>query len=412
VNGAEDLQAQADRLLERRGLGRSRLMHILFNLLLTRTLNGETASELEIAQAVFRRDDQFDSSIDATVRVYVHRLRRKLDEYYSGSGSAEVWRLTVPPGEYRLTTERRTVPVGPVRTGRRAKIAIVALAAALAISLAAWPVLWFAAPADRERTLRQTALWAPIVDTTRPTLIVLGDYYIFGDTGGGVDVQRLVREFPVNSQNELDEFVMARPDLAGRYVDLDLHYLPVGAAAALANILPVLRQSGRDTPRVITMSELRPEMLRFNNIVYIGYLSGLGLLQDRVFAGSRFAMGDTPDELIDSRSGKHFVSQAGDAVRPGTPNRDYAYFSSFAGPTGTRVVIVAGTRDMGLAGAAKLLTDAGEVNRLGSQADGGRAFEVLYGIEGLGRTGMKSNMELASPLRTSRIWAAPLAPGH
>lgn len=412
MNGAEDLQAQADRLLERRGLGRSRLMHTLFKLLLTRTLNGETASELEIAQAVFRRDDQFDSSIDATVRVYVHRLRRKLDEYYSGSGSAEVWRLTVPPGEYRLTTELRTVPVGPVRTERRAKIAIIALAGALAISLAAWPVLWLTAPADRERTLRQTALWAPIVDTARPTLIVLGDYYIFGDTNGGVDVQRLVREFPVNSQSELDEFVMARPDLAGRYVDLDLHYLPVGAAAALANILPVLRQSGRDPPRVITMSELRPEMLRFNNIVYIGYLSGLGLLQDRVFAGSRFAIGDTPDELIDSRSGKHFVSQAGDAVRPGTPNRDYAYFSSFAGPTGTRVVIVAGTRDMGLAGAAKLLTDAGEVNRLGSQADGGRAFEVLYGIEGLGRTGMKSNMELASPLRTARIWAAPLAPGR
>jgi len=412
VSGAEDLQAQADRLLEWRGLGRSRLMATLFGLLLTRTLNGETASELEIAQAVFSRDDQFDSSIDATVRVYVHRLRRKLDEYYNGAGAAEAWRLTVPAGEYRLTTEPRTAPAAPVRSGRRAKIAIIALAAALAINLAAWSALWFARPTDDRIALQHTSLWTPIVDTTRPTLIVLGDYYIFGDTGGGVEVQRLVREFPVNSHEELDEFVMIRPELAARYVDLDLHYLPVGAAAALAKILPVLHQSGREPPRVITMSELRPEMLRYNNIVYIGYLSGLGLLQDRIFGGSRFTLGDTPDELIDTKTRRHFVSQAGDAVLPGTPNRDYAYVSSFAGPTGTRVMIVAGTRDMGLAGAAKLLTDADELKRLGSPADDGRAFEALYGIEGLGRTGMRSSLELVSPLQASRIWTAPQATGR
>jgi len=159
-----------------------------------------------------------------------------------------------------------------------------------------------------------------------------------------------------------------------RYVDLDLHYLPVGAAAALANVLPVLRRPGAAPPRVILLSELRPEMLRFNNIVYIGYLSGLGFLKDRVFAGSRLTLGDTPDELIDTKTGRHFVSQAGDAVPQGAPNRDYAYVSTFAGPTGGRVMIVAGTRDMGLAGAAKLLTDT-TTRALDPQAAGGGAFE-------------------------------------
>ena len=58
-------------------------------------------------------------------------------------------------------------------------------------------------------------------------------------------------------------------------------------------------------------SELDPSTIKTTHIVYIGYLSGLGMLQDMVFAGSRFAVGDTYDELIDSTTKHRYVSQVG-----------------------------------------------------------------------------------------------------
>ena len=33
---------------------------------------------------------------DAVVRVYVHKLRRKLDDYYAGPGAQETLRLSLP----------------------------------------------------------------------------------------------------------------------------------------------------------------------------------------------------------------------------------------------------------------------------------------------------------------------------
>ena len=50
-----------------------------------------------------------------------------------------------------------------------------------------------------------------------PILVVIGDYYIFGevDKRDG-DIKRLIRDFTVNSNKDLDELVMYHPDMLGR----------------------------------------------------------------------------------------------------------------------------------------------------------------------------------------------------
>jgi hypothetical protein len=57
-------------------------------------------------------------------------------------------------------------------------------------------------------------------------LVVVGDYYIFGELDEHGDVERLVRDFTVNSSKQLDDMVMYDAELLGKYMDLDLTYLP------------------------------------------------------------------------------------------------------------------------------------------------------------------------------------------
>ena len=153
-------------------------------------------------------------------------------------------------------------------------------------------------------------VWQSVLDDDLPILVVVGDYYIFGEVDESGDVDRLVRDFTVNSSKELDELMMYDPQLLGRYMDLDLTYLPRGSAFALLDVLRVLYTSSKPV-RVVSMSELNMADLKTNHVVYLGFISALDKLEDFVFASSSLAVGYTYDELRDVNTGEMYTSEAG-----------------------------------------------------------------------------------------------------
>jgi len=84
MNGdrAEALERQVARVRESGMLGRSHGLSRLFDYLADPARGGATLREADVAQDVFGRE--LDLSGDASVRVYIHRLRKKLE----GSGLA------------------------------------------------------------------------------------------------------------------------------------------------------------------------------------------------------------------------------------------------------------------------------------------------------------------------------------
>src|SRR6185436_16665710 len=101
----EALRAHAERIKASGVLGRSPLMQRLFDFLLECSVAGKAPKEIEVAVDAFGKGAEFDVSQDAMVRVYIHKLRRKLEEFYVGPGSAEPVRLSIPKGEYRFVIE-------------------------------------------------------------------------------------------------------------------------------------------------------------------------------------------------------------------------------------------------------------------------------------------------------------------
>jgi len=109
---AEALERQVARVRESGVLGRSHGLSRLFDYLADPAREGRTLSEADVAADVFGRE--LDLSGDASVRVYVHRLRKKLDDFYAGAGASEPQRLVIPVGEYRLdVADAAEVPVVP-----------------------------------------------------------------------------------------------------------------------------------------------------------------------------------------------------------------------------------------------------------------------------------------------------------
>ena len=391
------LSAQVARVRASGVLGRSHGLARLFDYLADPALGGRTLSEADISQDVFGRAPGLSG--DASVRVYIHRLRRKLDDFYAGAGAAEAYRLVIPVGGYRLdVVARDEAPPEPAPAPAPARRrwlwpAAAAAVALLVLNLTAWALV--ARDTAPARELARTAaapLWAGL-GRDRPVTLVVGDYYIFGETDHGDEPRRMVRAFEINSPADLDAWLMDNPGFQGRYIDLDTYYTPVGATLALRQLMPLVRQAAGAEVRMITASHLTPDLMKGSDIVYVGYFSGLRLLQEPVFARSRFTVGATYDELVERRSGQTYVSGAGIA-QGDRPNRDYGYVAAFRGPAGNRFVIVAGARDIGVMQAAEIATDRAALSGLKAGGDGG--IEALYEVEGVGRTNLRATPVMAT----------------
>lgn len=423
---AEDVDArftiEVDRF--RASLGRSGLLVRLFDFLVERSAADRIPKEIEVAQEVFDRSTDFEATQDASVRVYIHRLRRKLDEFYAGSDGP---RLVIPRGEYRISLTHveaepalpegavifpaAAQPQPPART-RRWRWWGIGAGLFVALNIAAWLLIARARPVDPNLAVMDSVVWKPLADSHRLTFVVLGDYYIFGEAQDEMEVTRLVREFSINSRADLDQYLMMHPDDAGRFVDVGLHYLPTGTATALGDLLPFVntaatRRTGRT--RVLTVSELTPYILKGANIVYVGYLSGLGLLRDPLFQASGFAVGGSYDELVDRASGKRYTSDWSEITDNRTPHRDYGYLASLPGPSGNRILIVAGTRDAAVMQTAEVATDKAQLDRLAGKTGNRGAFEALYEVRTLGNLNLGARLVLARPLKVSGMWRSDRA---
>jgi hypothetical protein len=392
---AETLRLEVNRVQASGVLGEARLRR-MFDYLAEKSLAGQSPKEMAIAMDVFGKSSDFDVSQDALVRVYIHKLRKALDEYYASSSDVGSTELHIPRGEYRLRISAKgpdkapnkapdvLVPGTPPRGRRFWGLSAAALlgAAALVGALATW---LFTPRSDLER-VRASPIWSSLLKDDRPIIIVVGDYYLIGETDDSMGVNRLIREYSVNSKNDLDHYVQEHPELADRYMDVGLRYLPISTAFALRDVMVVLAPQNRRIS-VSKMSDIEPSSLKSADIVYIGYLSGMGMLQDLIFAGSRFSVGDSYDEVFDKRTRVSYVSEIGsDIMDPPQPTgkektyHDYGVFEKIRGPGGNTIVVISGTRDAGVTQTAEVFTSAQKLKDLEQKSDLRLPIEALLEV--------------------------------
>ena len=384
---ADALRWEVNRVQASGVLGEARLRR-MFDYLAERSLAGQSPKEIAIAIDVFGRSPDFDVSQDALVRVYIHKLRKALEEYYGLASTVGGSQLHIPRGEYRLRVSAKTrdVPIAAIPPRGR-HFRVLGSAALLGVALLVGGfVTWLQAPHSDLERVRANPIWSSLIKDDRPIMIVVGDYYLIGETDDSMGVNRLIREYSVNSKSDLDHYVQEHPELAERYMDVGLRYLPISTAFALRDVMVVLAPENRRIT-VSKMSDIEPSSLKSADIVYIGYLSGMGMLQDLIFADSRFSIGDSYDEVFDKRTRVSYVSEIGsDIMDPPQPTgkektyHDYGVFEKLRGPGGNTIVVISGTRDAGVTQTAEVFTSAQKLKDLEQKSDVRLPIEALLEV--------------------------------
>ncbi len=410
---AEALRLEVTRIIASGALGRSKYYGILLRYLAESALVGETPKEIQLAIDVLGKEIDFDVATDSSVRVYIHQLRKKLDAFYRHSPGQHC-QLVIPKGQYTLVgISKGSAGLPPSSLFARLKASfsdgpllwsLCAVLLALNLGFNFWSSGGLSSIDDGPAA---HWVWGELTEDDQPILLVMGDYYIFGELNGNGNIARMVREFDVNSADDLEELRFTDFESGANYLDLNLSYMPEGSAYALAKIVPLLESSGK-TVNVTMMSDLTLSDIHDNHIVYIGYISALDKLSEMTFASSGLRLGRSYDELFDRASLEYFTSDAG-LPASGEAFRDYGLFSLFPASSETQIVIIAGMRDAGLMHTAKALTDIESLDELTLALDAVESsspvsFEALYEVFGVDRLNFDANLVYTNSLDPKQIW--------
>lgn len=400
-----ELIALRQRLIDSGVLGRSAVYASLLDYLLTCAQEGRQPKEFEIAVDVLKRDSNFDVARDSVVRVYIHQLRKRLDTYFNTIEPDAAVRFCIPKGQYTIVaiSNQALSQTEPEQTQPnyhlRALYAVIAIL--LAINLWQWRSDTSADPLLSQALAHP--MWAAMQDDDIPVLIVMGDYYIFGELDETGRVSRMVRDFMINSRQDLVNLFMQDASLQNYFRDLDMTYMPEGSASALSRIAPIVNAMGKRM-NVTMMSRLNTSDLRNNHIIYIGYISALDKLNNMYFSASGLLPGRSFDEIYNKASGTYYTSNAG-LPEQGQPFRDLALIASWPASSGNQFVLLSGTRDAGLMHSALIAADMERMSMEGSTVALGNSFEALYEVYGVDRMNFDASLLYEQAIDPDQTWS-------
>lgn len=419
VYSEAELQALYEEILASGALGRSKVYGQLLSFLLQAARENRQPKEVEIAIDVLGRSTDFDVGKDSVVRVYIHQLRKRLKTFYDRHRPDTQMQLVIPKGQYTIAVEKmQTTPSLPAHRPEpqasssslyrwRTHLLIGLLAIALFINAALLGINRDRSDTSTIDGLDQHPMWRSVLEDDMPILLVMGDYYIFGELDQFGRIERMVREFDINSRDDLTQLFMEDSSAAARYRDLDMTYMPEGSAYALTQIAPVLHAADKRM-NVTMMSRLSTADLRSNHIIYIGYISALDKLNNLFFAASGLQLGRSYDELFNRGTQEFYSSDAG-LPEQGQSFRDIGLLATFPAANNNQFILITGTRDAGVMHSAQVAGNPNLLQQLDEslslQQD--RPFasmEGLYEVFGLDRMNFDANLIYSNELDPARIW--------
>jgi hypothetical protein len=399
--GSDMLRQYVEKIIESGQLGKSELYPKLLRYLVDASCNGDAPKEMDIALDVFGKDESFNVHEDSIVRVYVHSLRAKLDEYYRHLGDKDEIRIEIPKGAYRVIAAPQTAAqVGPPQppvsesSAPRTKstrywviglvTTILAVSALGNIYLISKEKSYQAQPVNE---VGRTFVWRDLLQDRRPVTIVLGDLFFYTEFDKELGRQRYIGDVPINSREALRTFLKDHPDRASLLGPIDTTLLTKGTAYGLAAIMPIIQRQGREVT-VSILDELDVADIRENDIIFIGPLHRLGPLAEYYDRLSHYTYERDQNRLKDNKTGQYLTARK-PMSREGL---DYGIFAEFRGPEGNHIMIFGSVAsDIGLLQIVHSLTSPAEIARIKDQlltAGQGMptAFEALFSATGYERT--------------------------
>jgi hypothetical protein len=206
----EASRAQLDRVLQCPALKNSDGLRNLLAYLGEKSLTApdEELKEYTVGVEACGKPSSYDPQLDASVRVQMGRLRKKIDDYYAGEGAADEIVIEVPRGRFAVLFHARGPTGPPPRSGRlwlgvalAATVLSLIWALVLQSRLHEWDARYGISRAQAV-TRDFAAIWGDFLQVASPALVVFGSPEVaagqshdYAPMGDAMAAQRLTSFF-------------------------------------------------------------------------------------------------------------------------------------------------------------------------------------------------------------------------
>jgi hypothetical protein len=325
----------------------------LLQYLVEESLAGRSPKESTIGMRFFGKEVSFNSKEDATVRVYINNLRKKLEHYHLTSGKSHEYRLSIPVGHYKVEFLPATEAEAHPKKDRQI-LAYSLFAAGIIVSfVVGYSIGWNRQPLPETLSV-PNPIWTDFVKAgSRPTLFVLGDYFFLRERG---EISAYYRTITINTPEEYQERLRRDPSFAKRYEQNDFTYIRPSAPWGIAQLLPIIQKS-KSGYSIKLASQFTTSDFKANNVVFIGALKTLFSFRQFLHIFKIEYAGFPEGVKIHSEKGDSVHEFLAGNQRGGGYVKDFSVVAKGAGPEGSTILMLAGFSESGVIAACRAASD-------------------------------------------------------
>ena len=240
--------------------------------LVDNTISGKTIKETDIAKDIFARDEDFNPSDSSIVRTHIYSIRKKLQTYYLAEGADDKIRLYVPKGHYKVDFINKT----PLRSSKILKwkhsyYFILTTLLFFSLSIYFWQKNQSLSEESKSLFLidKNNPIWKDFLQSDLPTLLVIGDYYVYQRPHKLNDSELFIRDVEINSKADFEKYLEKNPELKGKYIQTPLSYLGMEVPFITSKLTKVFR-GDEEKFKIKLASDLVWQDVQKNNIIFVG----------------------------------------------------------------------------------------------------------------------------------------------
>ena len=400
-----DYEAIVEKIIKTKSFGRSNTYANLLRYLVESSVRNDVPKETTIASEIFGKSS-FDPSQSTLVRVYVFNLRKKLKAYYLNEGVTDEYIIRIPKGSYRIEIDKKeknkTTPLPKLYAKRWGILVLTLLVVSVFINM-------FLVQQERKNGLvSKQGLWKDLIQSKNPTMVVLGELFIYTEHDSTFLLNRNVRDPLINSKADFEKFKSSiiRP---GIDINVPTYSLLIQSTSIwIKNLTEIFFSENKDYT-IRSISRFNPKELQDNDFIVVGMIKTLGIFK-AYFKNSNFDFHPEKDELIykDPKNGSQITYKpSGD---PDAYHTDYGFMAKFPGPNNNTVYLLGGIWDTGATQSLKNFTDPQLLERLTKIMKGkfGKLpeyYEVLFEVNGVDRMELSSKIVHLNQIKnTQDVW--------